>query len=95
MTGSRRLEMSIGRVLRGGTITSTVCLTIGLLLDIAGFARLASGLLNAGLVILIATPAARVVISFVEYILERDWTFAVLTGIVLLELLASVFAAVR
>jgi hypothetical protein len=38
-------------------------------------------------------PVARVVVSIVGYIRARDWTFATLTAIVLLELLASAVAA--
>jgi Protein of unknown function (DUF1634). len=52
-------------------------------------------LLNAGLIILMATPVGRVVISVGEYVLERDWVFVVLTTIVLLELMGGVFEAVR
>ena len=52
-------------------------------------------LLNAGLIILMATPVGRVVISVGEYFLERDWVFVVLTTIVLLELAAGVYEAVR
>jgi uncharacterized membrane protein len=54
------------------------------------FARL---LLEAGLIILIATPAVRVVVSVIEYIRERDWMFVVLTLVVLLALAGSVVAA--
>ncbi len=32
-------------------------------------------LLHAGIVMLLATPVARVVVSIVGYIRERDWTF--------------------
>jgi uncharacterized membrane protein len=50
-------------------------------------------LLTTGLIILLATPPARVVVSVIEYIRERDWTFVVLTVIVLLALAGSVAAA--
>jgi len=49
--------------------------------------------LNIGILFLIATPAARVVLSTIEYILERDWPFAVLTSIVLVELVIGAVAA--
>ena len=38
-------------------------------------------------------PVARVVISTIQYIRDRDWQFATLTIIVLLELAASAVAA--
>ena len=42
---------------------------------------------------LLATPVARVVVSTVQYVGERDWPFATLTFVVLLELIASAVAA--
>ena len=90
----KRLELMIGEVLRFGTIASSALLTVGLLMIVAGYrSNVASVLLDAGIVILIATPAARVVVSVVEYIRERDWPFVVLTVIVLGALGASVVAA--
>ncbi len=89
-----RLEVRIGEVLRFGTVASSTLFAVGLVMALAGyrseFARL---LLETGLIILIATPAARVVISVIEYIRERDWVFVVLTLVVLLALAASVVAA--
>jgi uncharacterized membrane protein len=91
-----RLDRAVGRVLNVGVTASSACLAIGLGLSMfggtAGAARL---LLNAGLVVLMATPVGRVVISVREYVFERDWVFVVLTTIVLLELVASLLAAVR
>jgi uncharacterized membrane protein len=89
-----RLERSIGVVLRAGVVTSSACLAIGLALSLAGVAPAAAALLlKAGIVVLLCTPVARVVISTVEYVGARDWPFAALTAIVLLELLASAVAA--
>ena len=90
---SARLERVIGMVLRGGVLASSVCLTAGLLLSLSGVGSLASFLLNAGILVLLATPVSRVIVSTVEYVVERDWTFASLTFIVLLELIASAVAA--
>jgi uncharacterized membrane protein len=90
------MEEAIGRILRIGVTTSSLCLAIGLALSLWGISgRASSLLLNAGLIILMATPVARVVISVGEYALEHDWVFVVMTSIVLLELLASVVAATR
>jgi uncharacterized membrane protein len=91
---SARMERVVGIVLRGGVIASTACLTVGLLLSLAtGGGPTATLLLNAGIVVLLATPVARVVVSTVEYLIERDWRFAALTCLVLLELIASAVAA--
>jgi uncharacterized membrane protein len=90
-----RLEHAVGIVLRAGVTASSLCLAVGLLMSFAGVG--ASGasqqLLQVGILVLLATPAARVVVSIVEYVLERDWTFATLTLIVLGELVASAVAA--
>jgi uncharacterized membrane protein len=91
-----RLEAAVGQVLRIGVATSSVCLAAGLALSMAppaaGAARF---LLNAGLIILMATPVGRVVMSVGQYALERDWVFVALTTIVLLELAAGVYTAVH
>ena len=92
----RQMEDAIGRILRIGVTTSSTSLAIGLVLRLStGESRAVDLLLTAGLVILMATPGARVVISVVEYMLERDWFFVAMTSIVLLELLASVYAAMH
>ena len=88
-----RLERVIGRVLRGGVVVSSACLMAGLGLSLAGVEPVATVLLNAGIIVLLATPVSRVVVSTVEYVVERDWPFATLTFIVLLELVASAVAA--
>jgi uncharacterized membrane protein len=91
---SPRLERVVGIVLRAGVIASSLCLAVGLLLSLATEGgAVAALLLNVGILVLLATPVARVVVSTVEYVNERDWRFAALTGIVLLELIASAVAA--
>jgi uncharacterized membrane protein len=52
-------------------------------------------LLILGLWLLMATPAARIVVSAVAYARRRKWVFVVLTLIVLIELAASVALAFR
>ena len=89
-----RMEHLIGIVLRAGVTASSVCLAAGLVLSLATSGGAMPGfLLNAGIVILLATPVARVIVSTVQYASERDWAFATLTFIVLLELVASAVAA--
>ena len=89
-----RLETTIGEVLRLGTIASSTMFAIGLLMMVAKYhAAVARLLLDGGLIILLATPPARVMVSVVEYVRERDWAFVMLTFIVLLALAGSVVAA--
>jgi uncharacterized membrane protein len=89
-----RLERTIGVVLRAGVAVSTVCFAAGLVLTFAGVAA-ANLLLQLGIVVLLATPVARVLVSVVEYAQQRDWTFTALTIIVLVELTAGALAALR
>jgi uncharacterized membrane protein len=90
--GDSELELLIGRVLRVGVLTSTACLAIGLGLALV-LPQSSTWLLNVGILLLIATPAARVLLSIVEYAIARDRTFLILTSIVLLELLGAAVAA--
>ncbi len=48
-----------------------------------------AGLIQLGLLLLIATPVARVVFSVVGFAMERDWMYVVFTLIVLATLLYS------
>jgi uncharacterized membrane protein len=90
------LETTLGRVLGTGVMLSTLALAAGLVSALAlGESPLTTTLLTAGVVLLISTPIARVVISCLTYLRRRDWTFVVLTLIVLGELLASIVAAIR
>lgn len=91
MTG---LEQRIGEVLRAGTIISSLLFGAGMTIAIAGYgAGLSEVLLDTALIVLMATPAARVIVSVIAYVHERDWLFVVLTLIVLLALGGSVAAA--
>ena len=89
-----RLERVIGLVLRAGVAASSVCLAAGLVLTLAdGSPAVARLLLHTGIIVLLATPVARVLVSIVEYAQQRDWKFTLFTVIVLVELLASAVAA--
>jgi uncharacterized membrane protein len=56
-------------------------------------ARHARGLIQLGLLILIATPVARVAFSAIAYISERDWLYTAITLLVLGILLYSLSSA--
>ena len=92
--GVTHLERLVGEILRIGVWTSSVSLAAGLALSLAAVAVPAANLLlQIGTLVLVFTPVARVIVSTIEYIAERDWTFATLTLIVLAELMASAAAA--
>jgi uncharacterized membrane protein len=89
-----KLEHIIRTILKIGVGTSSAFLAVGLVwsLTSAGSAAAAT-LMTVGLLILIATPISRVAASVFEYTVQRDWLFVLLTTIVLLEIVASVIAA--
>ena len=92
--GPHRLEHIIGVVLRAGVTLSSICLGVGLALSLVpATAGAAAILLHTGVIVLLATPVSRVLVSVVEYASARDWAFVTLTVIVLLELMASAVAA--
>ena len=87
-------EVTLGWVLGAGVLASTFCLAAGLVATLVrGESALARLLLSAGLVLLMATPIARVLLSAFTYLRRRDWLFAALTLIVFLQLVASVIVA--
>jgi uncharacterized membrane protein len=47
-------------------------------------------LILAGLLVLVATPVARVIFSLLAFVLERDWEYVVLTAVVLAVLTYSI-----
>ncbi len=49
------------------------------------------GFIMLGIVALIATPVARVVLSVMSFIGRRNWTYVAITAIVLLDLLFAIF----
>jgi len=91
-----RLERSLGKILAAGVLASTGLLAAGLLLQLVGVGLgTAAALTNAGLIVLMATPVARVAVSVIEYSLERDWLFAMLTTTVLIILLGSLVVSMQ
>ena len=92
----QRLERILGHLLGIGVAASSLCLGAGLLMTFAGAsAAIAGALLTAGIVMLLATPVARVGVSTVGYASRRDWVFVVLTLVVFAELLASIVPLFR
>ena len=49
-------------------------------------------IIQLGLLVLIATPVARVIFSLVGFLLERDWVYVAITFIVLIILFISLFS---
>ena len=91
---AQSLEHAIGFVLRAGVFASSACLAAGLVLSLViGEQGSALFLLHAGVILLLITPVARVIVSIAQFASVRDWTFTGLTVVVLVELMASAVAA--
>ena len=89
-----RLERSLGRLLQAGVFSSAACLAVGLFAWMfAGPSSAATLALTIGLVILMATPILRVVVSLVAYVRMRDWFFVATTMVVLLVLFVTIAVA--
>jgi uncharacterized membrane protein len=71
-------ERIMGRLLWAGVGLATALLASGLVLALftAGVGPLSAWLLNAGLLVLMATPATRVVLACAEFTRTREWFFA-------------------
>ena len=86
MSDQSQLDEVIEAVLTGGLAISSALLLAGLLL-----AR--PGLLTAGIVLLLLTPVARVVVVTIDLVRRRDWVFAATSAWILGVLLFSLFVA--
>jgi len=63
----------------------------GIFADVKAFK--ARGLIQLGLLVLIATPVARVVFSLFAFLYQKDWKYVVFTAIVLALLLYSLLGS--
>ncbi len=88
-------EVLLGRVLGVGSMVSTALLALGLGVFIVLPGRgVATPIVRAGLVILLLTPVARVLVATLGYVRAREWYAAATAGAVLLVLFGSIIAAV-
>ena len=83
-----RLEDLIELGLKIGLALSTALLLVGLVLGL-------DTALRAGIVLLMLTPVARVVVVTVGLALERDWLFTLVSLFVLGVLASGIWVAVR
>ncbi len=52
----------------------------------------AAGVIQLGLLLLIATPVARVAIMLLDFVLRRDWAYIAITSVVLGALLCGILS---
>lgn len=92
---SRTLDARLGYVLGVGVAASTVLLAVGLLLGMFWPGPASHWLLQAGLILLMITPVARVIVAAWEFVYLREWFFAWACLGVLSVLAMGVWVAVR
>src|SRR6266404_2223261 len=98
----QRLDIIIANVLRGGVSLSAAIVLVGGFAylrqhgnDVADYRTFHGSsttdeslrIIRFGLLVLIATPIARVALSLVAFAAERDWIFVAIAAIVLVVLL--------
>ena len=88
-------EILLGRTLGIGVTIATALLAVGLVLALAAPGPAANLLLQIGLLVLMGTPMARVLLTCVEYVRERDWFFALNAVGVLVVLGITIWQAWR
>lgn len=88
-------EILLGRTLGIGVTIATALLAVGLVLALAAPGPAANLLLQIGLLVLMGTPMARVLLTCVEYVWERDWFFALNAAGVLVVLGITIWQAWR
>jgi Protein of unknown function (DUF1634). len=82
------LERIISRVLRTGVTASTACFAAGLALWIARL-PFAVQMLDAGIIVLMAVPVTRILMSFVDAVHRRDRLLGWATAVVLVVLVLT------
>ena len=82
------LDRAIELVLSGGVIASGACLIVGLVLG-------SSPTLRWGILLLLATPVARVVVVTLGLFRRRDWLFASISLWILLVLASAASVGLR
>ena len=88
-SGLTRLEGIVGTILRGGVMLSAVAMVAGLVMLSLGWPN-ASRVLNAGLIVLMLIPSARILASLLDAIYRKDKLLAAATGYVSLVIIEEV-----
>ena len=75
------LNRSTALTLRAGIVLGMVLMVIGLIVESTGGD---DAILHTGILILIVSPFLGVIVSFVSLLSERDWTWAIVAGILII-----------
>ena len=85
------IELVLARLLRAGSLLAASLLAAGIVVMLLGQSVVAPKLITAGLLVLLGTPALRVVAAAYIFIRDRDWHFAFFSIVVLLAMAAGIY----
>ena len=87
MTTSPDIEVRLRWVTGSLVVLFGAALLVGMILHLVSpGSALSVGLLEAGIVLLMAAPAVRILIAVAERVRRSDWPFVVMTLVVVIEL---------
>ena len=85
------IELTLARLLRIGSMLAAVLIAGGIAAMLLGSDTIASRLITAGLIVLLATPIMRVATAGLIFVREKDWRFACFCLVVICALAAGIF----
>lgn len=84
------IELSLARLLRIGSLIAAVLIAAGIGVMLLGNEAVATRLVTAGLLALLATPIMRVITAGLIFVREKDWRFACFCLVVICTLAAGI-----
>ncbi|AZW20778.1 DUF1634 domain-containing protein [Bordetella bronchiseptica] len=88
------LEIRLAVLLRAGTWAACLIIAAGLLLGMID-APAGARVVNAGIVLFIALPAARLLAMLAAFARQRDWRYALIVALVLAIIAAGLALGLR
>jgi uncharacterized membrane protein len=92
---NERRDRVVALALRAGAYSSFALVLAGLLISYGIDADIGIRVSHLGLIFLLATPALRIVVTFVLFLRDRDRKYSLITAGVLLIVLLSSFLSLR
>jgi len=85
-------DRAVGLVLRIGAFAAFFVMLAGVLAAVVVDGRTATRIELAGVLIMLITPVARVIVAMILFLREKDWKYgAISTGVLLILVLGSLF----
>ena len=85
------IELTLARLLRIGSFVAAVLIAAGIATMLLGKETLATRLITAGLLALLATPIMRVITAGLIFVREKDWRFACFCLVVICALATGIY----